>query len=52
MEENSVATVPPCGACKHVMHEMGGPSLLVVQANLRGDIAQTTVANLLPGAFT
>jgi len=41
----------PCGACRQVMHELGGPSLIVVQCNLRGDIAQTTVAQLLPGAF-
>jgi hypothetical protein len=34
------------------MHELGGPSLIVVQSNLQGDIAQTTVAHLLPGAFT
>jgi len=44
--------VSPCGACRQVMHEMGGPALIVVQANLRGEIAQTTVAHLLPGAFT
>ena len=44
--------VPPCGACRQVMHEMGGPSMVVVQSNLKGDTAQTTVAQLLPGAFT
>ena len=42
----------PCGACRQVMHEIGGPSLIVVQSNVRGDTAQTTVAQLLPGAFT
>jgi hypothetical protein len=26
--------------------------LIVVQSNLQGDIAQATVAQLLPGAFT
>ena len=44
--------VPPCGACRQVMHEMGGPSMVVVQSNLRGDTVQTTVAQLLPGAFS
>lgn len=44
--------VPPCGACRQVMHEMGGPLLVVVQSNLRGDTAQATVAQLLPGAFS
>jgi cytidine deaminase len=44
--------VPPCGACRQVMHEMGGPLLVVVQSNLRGDTALATVAQLLPGAFS
>jgi cytidine deaminase len=48
---DTAGPVPPCGACRQVMHEMGGPLLIVVQSNLRGDMAQTTVAQLLPGAF-
>jgi cytidine deaminase len=43
--------VSPCGACRQVMHEMGGQLLIVVQSNLRGDTVQTTVAQLLPRAF-
>jgi hypothetical protein len=34
------------------MIELGGAQLIVVQANLRGAVAQTTAASLLPGAFT
>ena len=41
----------PCGACRQVMFELGGPQLVVVQANVRGQIAVTTAAELLPGAF-
>jgi len=44
--------VAPCGACRQVMHEIGGPSLIVVQSNLRGDSVQTTAAQLLPEAFS
>lgn len=44
--------VSPCGACRQVMLEMGGPSLIVLLANLRGAMAETTVAQLLPGGFT
>jgi len=44
--------VAPCGACRQVMHELGRGSLLVVQSNLRGDTVQTTVTQLLPGAFS
>jgi hypothetical protein len=33
------------------MIELGGPALVVVRANLRGDVTQTTAAGLLPDAF-
>ena len=46
------APVAPCGACRQVLLELGGPQLQVIQANLRGEIAQSTAAELLPGAFT
>jgi len=41
----------PCGACRQVMLELGGRDLIVIQANLQGTIAETTAADLLPGAF-
>jgi cytidine deaminase len=44
--------VAPCGACRQVMMEMGGPALIVIQANLAGANVQTTMAALLPGAFS
>ena len=44
--------VSPCGACRQVMLELGGPELVVIQANLRGTVTTTTAAALLPGAFT
>ncbi len=44
--------IAPCGACRQVMLEIGGPQLVVVQANLRGLVAETTAGALLPGAFT
>lgn len=43
--------IPPCGACRQVMMEMGGPDLVVLLTNLKGDIERTTAAALLPGAF-
>jgi cytidine deaminase len=42
----------PCGACRQVMMELGGPKLIVIQANLRGAVSQFTMAELLPGAFS
>jgi cytidine deaminase len=41
----------PCGACRQVMMELGGPELIVIQANLRGAVIQHNMAALLPGAF-
>lgn len=42
--------VSPCGACRQVMAEFG-PDARVLLANLRGNVAVTSVRELLPGAF-
>lgn len=44
--------VSPCGICRQVMSELCGPDMPVYLANLKGEIQETTVADLLPGAFT
>ncbi|MCU9613914.1 cytidine deaminase [Caldibacillus lycopersici] len=41
----------PCGACRQVISEFCSPSMKVILTNLHGDIQETTVAELLPGAF-
>jgi cytidine deaminase len=46
------APVSPCGACRQVMAELCDGAMPVWLANLDGDTRQTTVAELLPGAFT
>ncbi|HEX8776578.1 MAG TPA: cytidine deaminase [Rhodanobacter sp.] len=46
------APVSPCGACRQVMSELCHDDMPVLLANLHGDTAQTSVAALLPGAFT
>jgi cytidine deaminase len=43
--------IAPCGACRQVIIELGGPGLPVVLANLGDAVAETTAAGLLPGAF-
>jgi cytidine deaminase len=43
--------IAPCGACRQVMLELGGPKLIVIRANLRGQTELTTAGDLLPGAF-
>lgn len=44
--------VSPCGACRQVMAELCAPTMPVLLSNLHGDRMQTTVGDLLPGAFT
>lgn len=44
--------VPPCGACRQVMVELIRPNAPVYLTNLKGDINEMSVSELLPGAFT
>ncbi len=41
---------PPCGACRQLLWEFA-PSATVTLANLAGDVAEYTVAELLPHGF-
>ncbi|HET7522106.1 MAG TPA: cytidine deaminase [Bacillales bacterium] len=43
--------VPPCGACRQVMAEFCSPDMPVILAGLNGAVRETTVEQLLPGAF-
>ena len=43
--------VSPCGACRQVLFECGGPDLRVLLANLRGDARAVRMGDLLPGGF-
>lgn len=43
--------ISPCGACRQVIIELGGPGLPVILANLGDAVEETTAARLLPGAF-
>ena len=42
----------PCGACRQVISELCPSNMKVVLTNLKGDILETTLQELLPGAFT
>ncbi|WP_412855954.1 cytidine deaminase [Bacillus sp. 179-C3.3 HS] len=44
--------VPPCGACRQVISELCAPDMPVILTNLQGHIHETTVNELLPGAFS
>lgn len=43
--------VSPCGACRQVLVEFCDPEMPVILTNKKGDIKETTVSELLPGAF-
>lgn len=44
--------VSPCGACRQVMAEFCTPDMPVYLTNLHGDVQETTIGELLPGAFS
>lgn len=44
--------VPPCGACRQVITELCPKDMKVVLTNLKGDIKELTLEELLPGAFS
>lgn len=43
--------VPPCGACRQMLHDFGAGATLWM-ANLTGAVRSTTLSSLLPEAFT
>ena len=42
----------PCGACRQVISEFFAPNMPVYLTNMKGDVQETTVKELLPGAFS
>lgn len=49
---NTTGPVSPCGACRQVIAEFCEPGMPVILTNITGDVFETTVDELLPGAFT
>jgi len=43
--------IAPCGACRQVIIELGGPGLTIRLGNLNGAIRDTTAREQLPDAF-
>jgi cytidine deaminase len=44
--------IAPCGACRQVILELGGPALPIRLGNLRGEWRDTTAREQLPDAFS
>ncbi|NCA96344.1 MAG: cytidine deaminase [Methanomicrobia archaeon] len=49
---NTEEPISPCGACRQVMSELFPNRAPVIMTNLKGDVKETTMAELLPFAFT
>ena len=49
---DSPAPVPPCGGCRQKLAEFGKGDTPVTLATMAGEEITTTIADLLPGAFT
>jgi cytidine deaminase len=48
--EDGITT--PCGGCRQVLYEFGGPELVVIAESLAGDLRKTfRLDDLLPAAF-
>ncbi|GAA0369869.1 cytidine deaminase [Alkalibacterium iburiense] len=48
---NTDHPISPCGACRQVLAEFCDADMPVLLTNRKGNIKETTVAGLLPGAF-
>lgn len=48
---NTDSPITPCGACRQVISELFPMNAPIYMANLRGDVKETTIAELLPFAF-
>lgn len=44
--------ISPCGACRQVMAEFCDEYTNIILANLKGDVYETTIQELLPGFFS
>lgn len=41
----------PCGACRQVLAEFCDKDMPIYLTNLKGNVSETTISELLPGAF-
>lgn len=44
--------IAPCGACRQVISEFCSKDMPVILTNLKGDILETSVGELLPWSFS
>ena len=44
--------ITPCGVCRQVLAEFFDDEVVILLANLNGQVVQTKLSELLPGSFT
>ncbi|MGD8192153.1 cytidine deaminase [Brevibacillus ginsengisoli] len=44
--------ISPCGACRQVIAEFATDETKIILANLKGDVVETTIHEILPGFFS
>jgi cytidine deaminase len=44
--------ISPCGACRQVLAEFCDEDTKIILANLKGDVVETSIQELLPGFFS
>ena len=44
--------ISPCGACRQVMSEFFNDEVDIYLTNLKGDVKETTISQLLPNSFS
>ncbi|MBD8496718.1 cytidine deaminase [Paenibacillus arenosi] len=48
---DTTAPITPCGVCRQVLVELCSADMPVYMGNLNGQLVETTIGELLPGAF-
>ncbi|WP_159566111.1 cytidine deaminase [Budvicia diplopodorum] len=48
---DTVGPISPCGACRQVINEFCAPDMPILMVNLKGDVVQTSIGELLPYSF-
>ena len=43
--------IPPCGACRQVIMELCGEAVLIIMADLKGQLEKRIISELLPAPF-
>jgi len=49
---DSAVPITPCGGCRQKIAEFGKPETVIIMTNTDEELARSTLADMLPGAFS